>query len=174
MKRKLTIIGLLALTPLAFAAGLFVGKPRTATYENRELGFRITAPEFKPFTLGVGGTMAVLLGPAERGGAPSVSVVMHSTDNIDEQIKAARESLEMGGAKVLRANKTRVGGREASLIEAEGTIGGAKKHALTLSVFRETHTLMVTCSAGIEQYAELKATFEACLESLTLDDAPGK
>lgn len=173
MNRSVMILGLLGLLPLAYAAGWTAARPRTALYENRELGFRIAAPEFKPFTSGVGGTLAVLFGPVERGGISSVNISMQPTNNADEYLKAARESLEEGGATVLRAEKKAVGGKEAVLIEAKGMIAGSKKHALTLCVFRESHTLSVSCSTSIEQFAELKTAFETCLESLSLDETPG-
>ncbi len=172
MSRKLAI-AISIVVPLSFGFGRWTAEHKPARYDNRELGFRITGPEFSAIGTQDNGPVVLMYGPTAGGFAPNLNILVQPPQSAAEFRKTTLEQFKQAKLELRNDDHVKVGGRDAWIFEYAGPLQGRELAFMALAVFDQEHTYLATCTATPDQFTKLKSALRESLDSFTFIDATG-
>ena len=142
---------------------------KVSTYSDAVYGFTIQAPRFPKGPAGGNVVPVFWQAPPEGGLSANVNVMVQ---RVAMTRQAYREATLAGfnqmGWKGISDSDLTVSGRDAMLIEYEGSMGGQAFRWLALAVLDKEHVFLVTCTATKDTFAKYEKEFRTSLDSFRL------
>ena len=156
---------------VAFTVWLGAEEPQrtVSTYSDALYGFTIQAPRFPNGPAGSHVVPVVLRAPTEGAFSANVNVmVQHVAMTRLAYREATLTGFNQMGWKAISESDLTVSGRDAMLIEYEGSMGGQAFRWLALAVLDKERVFLVTCTATKDTFAKYEKEFRTCLDSFRL------
>jgi hypothetical protein len=115
---------------------------------------RPTATEYEP-------SVSIIVEPIHEGTSTLDGIV-------DAEVQAARSVIH--DYQVLSTVKTTIDGREATIIDADGTIPGEGRYFLSMITLVDKTIWVVGCSANVDDFAKWEKDFNTIVRSLKIYD----
>lgn len=130
-------------------------------------GFRLVPPAFGPSnSLGITSQPVTFTGPAVGGMAPSCNVQIQNLGVKPAKYRElSRNQFKALGLAVESEAARKVSGKEATLWR----FSGAGATAMALAVYAGDQVFLLTCMAGTEQFKKNEKSFQATIESFSLE-----
>lgn len=162
---------------VAFGAGSvwsFQGAVRRSSYSDEVHGFKVDVPRFPDRGQSANTVAAVFSGPPNGGPASNVNVMVQRTRTTRKDYRETTlGQLKQLGLKINSDRDLAVSGREAVEFDYVGKFPGSAKDLrfLALAVIEPERVILVTCTAGLDDFPGIEDEFRACLASLRLNSA---
>lgn len=169
MRLSLSIILALLIAVTVSGEDRAAAPPAASAYQDNAYHFSLEEPDFG---LAGGSVVPVMFcGPAKNGFSPNVNVLIQLEKSSPQQyLQTTLKELAQLHGKINSQKKMQVSGREALLMDYQGTMSGRDLHFLALAVFTDTRVYLVTCTATANDFTNRAAEFHKCLDSFQLQN----
>jgi hypothetical protein len=164
----LAVVGVVALVAVGVLVAAQVVAPAGPSYVDPAYGFSIRGPAFPKVDQGT--VIPVMFcAPAENSFASNVNIIVESRTTTREAYrKASLDQFKTMGFTVTSDKDATIAGKDAFLVNYEGTMQGRDVRWLAMCVIDTNRVFVITCTALKEGFPKVEKEFLACVNSFKL------